>query len=204
MISFLRGTIAEKGATYVIVDVGGVGYLCGVSTTTASALPAPGTGEQALVHTYMQVREDAVTLFGFATVEERSAFEHLIKVTGVGPKLAVSVLSTFTPAALREVVANGDERRMSTVPGVGKKTASRMILELRDALKVDLLPDGTARLPGMGESSSATAVDEASQALLSMGFSPQEVELSVKGYDGDPYDSEAAIKYALRRLGGNA
>lgn len=202
MISFLRGRIAERDSSQVVVDVGGVGYACGVSSTTAAALPAPGSAEEAVVYTKLVVREDAVALFGFATREERTAFEHLVSVTGVGPKLALSVLSTFGPEALRQVVASGDEKRMSTVPGVGKKTAQRMIMELKDAMKTLVINPAQA-LPGFEVPGSAPvlAVDEATQALLSMGFAPAEADVALKGYDGAPDDVEAAVKYALKRLG---
>jgi len=203
MISFLRGLVAQKTLSSVVLDVGGVGYACGVSANTAAALPAPGSPEECRVYTHLQVREDGVALFGFATQEERAVFERLVAISGVGPKLALAVLSSFGPDALRDVVAAGDEKRMATVPGVGKKTASRMILELKDALKTDLL-GGSAVLPGMGAepAAAAGALDDATAALLSMGFTAAECELALKGYDGAPGDVSAAVKYALRRLGG--
>ena len=206
MISFLRGTVAAKTLSQAVIDVNGVGYACGVSATTSAALPAPGSGEQALVYTYLQVREDALALYGFASADERSVFERLIAITGVGPKLALSVLSSFAPDVLRQVVAAGDEKRMATVPGVGKKTASRMLLELKDALKADLFSlagaqEALAGTVGSGADSGASALDEATAALLSMGFSSEEAGVALKGYDGAATDVQAAIKYALKRLG---
>lgn len=201
MISFLRGTIAQNTPSELVIDVGGVGFSCGVSSTTSAAMPMPGTGEEVVVLTRMQVREDAMTLYGFATDEERVAFDHLIAITGVGPKLALSVLSTFSSDELRRVVGAGDERRMTAVPGVGKKTAQRMILELRDVFK-DL--PGAAGQGAPGSSSAGTgAVEEATAALLSMGFSPQEAEVSLRGYDGPASDAASAVTYALKRLGSN-
>lgn len=202
MISFLRGTVAEKTLSEVVVDVGGVGYACGVSASTASALPPAGSPEECLVYTRLQVRDDGASLFGFASREERAVFERLVAITGVGPKLALSVLSSFSPDALRDVVAAGDEKRMATVPGVGKKTASRMILELKDALKTDLL-GSSAMLPGMGADLpvQGSALDEAAAALLSMGFTAAECDLALKGYDGAADDVSAAVTYALKRLG---
>lgn len=203
MISQLRGHVVERGVSQVVIDVNGIGFACGVSSTTASALPAPGTDETATLYTRLQVREDALSLFGFATREERAAFEHLVSITGVGPKLALSVLSSFSPDALRQIVAVGDEKRMATVPGVGKKTAQRMILELKDALKAglgDLSADGLPASAGAAPSA-ASAVEQATEALLSMGFAPAEAELALKGYDGATDDVEAAVRYALRRLG---
>lgn len=202
MISFVRGTVAEKTLTYAVIDVNGVGYLCGISSSTSALLPPPGSPEECRLHTYLQVRDDGVSLFGFATQEERTVFERLLAISGVGPKLALAVLSSFSPDALRDVVAAGDEKRMATVPGVGKKTASRMILELKDALKTNLL-GGAAMLPGMGDVAAAPvgALEEATAALLSMGFTAAECEVALKGYDGPSNDVSAAIKYALRRLG---
>ncbi len=204
MISHLCGTIEEKTATQVVIDVGGMGFACGVSTTTAAALPMPGSDEQVKVYTRMAVRDDAIALFGFASAEERTAFDRLVGVNGVGPKLALSVLSTFSPEALREVVALADEKRMASVPGVGKKTAQRMILELKDAFKGDAMT-AAANAAATGTAGTASsAVEDASLALLTMGFSPQEVDLALRGYDGDAADAEAAIRFALKRLGSNA
>lgn len=202
MISFLRGTVAAKTLSQAVIDVGGVGYACGISSTTSAALPAPGSDECALVHTYLQVRDDAIALFGFASIEERTAFERLIAITGVGPKLALAVLSSFSPEVLRQIVSAGDEKRMATVPGVGKKTASRMLLELKDAFKADLFSVAAldAQAAGVGAGGEA-GVEEAAQALLSMGFSSDEAQLALKGYDGPANDVESAIKYALKRLG---
>jgi len=202
VISFLKGLVAEKTLTHVVLDVRGVGYSCGVSANTSASLPAPGSPEECRVYTHLQVREDGVALFGFATQEERAVFERLVAISGVGPKLALAVLSSFSPDALRDVVAAGDEKRMATVPGVGKKTASRMILELKDALKTDLL-GSSAMLPGMGAApvAGSTALDDAGAALLSMGFTAAECELALKGYDGPSNDVSAAVKHALKRLG---
>lgn len=203
MIAFLRGTVAEKTLSSAVLDVGGVGYACGISANTCAALPEPGSPQECRLYTYLQVRDDGAALFGFASREERAVFERLIAITGVGPKLALSVLSSFSPDGLREVVAAGDEKRMATVPGVGKKTASRMILELKDALKVDLL-GSSALLPGLGAPvpPAADALDDAAAALLSMGFTAAECDLALKGYDGARDDVSAAVKYALKRLGG--
>lgn len=204
MIAFLRGLVADKTLSAAVIDVGGVGYACGISASTAAALPAPGSAQQCQVYTYLQVRDDGLALYGFASPDERAVFERLIAISGVGPKLALAVLSSFTPDALRDVVVAGDEKRMATVPGVGKKTASRMLLELKDALKTDLL-GSSAMLPGMGDAVAGKSgvIEEAAQALLSMGFTAAECDVALKGYDGPSTDVSAAITYALRRLGSN-
>lgn len=201
MISFLRGTVAEKDATSVVMEVSGVGFECGVSARTAAALPGPGTGETCVLFTKLQVRDDGMFLFGFSSRDERDIFEKLVAVSGVGPKMALSVLGTFDPAALFEVVASGDEKRMATVPGVGKKTASRMILELKDAFKTCVPPSTPALGVSSAPPASALACDEAASALLSMGFTAAECELALKGYDGPQNDTSAAIRFALKRLG---
>ena len=184
----------------MVIEVAGVGFECGVSSNCAAVLPPAGSPEECLVYTRMQVRDDGISLFAFATPEERTVFDRLVGISGVGGKLALSVLSTFSPDALREVVAAQDEKRMSSVPGVGKKTAQRMILELKDSLGAlgGAAPSGvsTPAAP-LG----AVALDEAAQALLSMGFTQAECDAALKGYDGSATDTSAAVRYALKRLG---
>lgn len=202
MITLLRGRIIDKTAFAVVVDVNGVGFECGVSSNCAAALPPAGSDVECLVYTRMQVRDDGISLFGFASAEERTVFDKLVGISGVGGKLALSVLSTFSPDALREVVASQDEKRMSSVPGVGKKTAQRMILELKDSLGA--LAVGVPAGKGAAAPASpvgAGAVDEAVQALLSMGFTSAECDVALKGYDGPADDTSAAIRFALKRLG---
>ncbi len=201
MITLLRGRVVDKGISTLVLDVNGVGFECGVSSTSAAALPCAGSDEECLVYTRMQVRDDGISLFGFASAQERMVFDKLVGISGVGGKLALSVLSTFTPDALREVIATQDEKRMSSVPGVGKKTAQRMILELKDSLgalaAAPSAPSPAAAAAPLAES----AVDEAAQALLSMGFTQAECDAALKGYDGPVADTSAAVRYALKRLG---
>ena len=196
MIAFVRGKVVEKTLTYAVIDVSGVGYACGISSTTSQDLPAPGSDEEYRLFTYLQVREDGVSLYGFSSMEEKTTFEKLIGLPGVGPKLALSVLSSFTPQELAEVVTSGDERRMTTVPGVGKKMASRIILELKDTFSAM----GAVVSTGLFETTASSSVADARSALLSLGFSPDECDLALKGYDG-PDTVENMVKYALKRLG---
>lgn len=206
MIVQLTGTILEAQPSYVVLDVHGVGYELGISATTAQALPH--VGEQLTLRTRLIVREDAQELFGFATREERALFDQLRAISGVGPKLALSVLSTFEPAALADVVQAQDSTRMSQVPGVGRKKASRLLVELSDVFSRN--PD-LCGLLGMAPASSASAgaaavvgVDaEATEALLSMGFTPQEAALALEGSAEDgAVTIEQVVARALRRLGG--
>lgn len=204
MIVQLRGTVVESTPSSAVLDVGGVGFELGVSGTTAAGLPP--VGAEALLFVRMVVREDAMTLFGFATREERALFDRLVAVSGVGPRLALSVLSTFTVSELYTVVMTEDAKRMATVPGVGKKTAQRLILELKSTFAKDKNLSGlTAALPDQLPLASApahpTARADAQAALLSMGFTPQEAELALAGYDDDQTSTEDMLTGALKRLG---
>lgn len=206
MIVQLTGSLIEVLPTHVIMDVHGVGFELGVSANTAAQLPAVGeAGVSILVR--MLVKENAMELYGFATAQERSVFDRLIAISGVGPKLALAVLSTFTPQALATVVATQDSARMATVPGVGKKKAQRLLVELQDVFAKDEL---LRNLVGMDDGHHDAAVarpvlplrDEASAALLSMGFTPQETELALEDIDFSSVSLEQVLAVALKRLGG--
>ncbi|MDO4797826.1 MAG: Holliday junction branch migration protein RuvA [Coriobacteriales bacterium] len=208
MIVMLTGTLAEVQQSTVVLDVGGVGYEMGVSANTASALPEVGTTDVTLF-TRMVVREGAVDLFGFGSREERFVFDRLVGISKVGPKLALSVLSTFTPAALATVVADQDATRMATVPGVGKKTASRLLMELADVFAKDPMLRGLAQSADDGASAAASVpavggIDsDVAEALLAMGFTSQEAKLALEGrQEAGALTVESALAYALRRLGG--
>lgn len=193
MISYLRGTVAARGAYGAILDVGGVGYELAMSTHALASLP--DTGSQAQVWTYMQVKDDGVSLFGFADPAEKEMFTKLIGVSGIGPKMAVAALSTFKPKELAGVIADGDVARISTVPGVGKKTAQRVVLELQGVLQSE------ATLFSQEPAGQTSAMREAQQALESMGFAPAEVSAALKGYTGAAKDSAEVIRYALKHVG---
>ena len=206
MIVQLTGTLLEVLPTRVVLDVGGVGFELGVSATTAAALPHVGeAGVTLLVR--MVVREDAMELYGFATRDERALFDQLRAISGVGPRLALAVLSTFTPAALAQVVTAQDATRMAQVPGVGRKKASRLIVELSDVFSKNAELRGLVGLSEPVGSPAPLAVAEpvgaeATEALLSMGFTPQEAELALEGHDeAGATTIEQVLAYALRRLG---
>ena len=206
MIVQLTGTLVSVLPTRVVIDVGGVGYELGVSSTTAAALPPVGEAGVTIL-TRMIVRENAMELYGFATREERALFDQLRAIVGVGPKLALSALSTFTPAQLAQVVSTQDISRMAQVPGVGRKKASRLLVELSDVFSKNAElrglvglsePSGQITLPADAPSVDSDATD----ALLSMGFTPQEAGLALEGHDDAGATTiEKAIAYALRRLG---
>lgn len=207
MISQLRGTLLEATLNAAVLDVSGVGYEVGISSTTAATLPA--LGEECRLYTRLQVREDAMTLFGFATKEERTMFDRLVAVSGVGPRLALAVLSKFSVSQLYTVVMAEDDKGMATVPGVGKKTAQRLILELksvfaknREAFSADAPVPG--QMPLAVPAPVASPLEDARAALLSMGFSPQETDLALDGYDGADMRVEDLLAAALKRLGMDA
>lgn len=200
MIAFLKGTLAGKTATTAYIEVNGVGFAVGMSQASLSKLPELGGPVQ--VHTYLQVREDEMSLYGFLSLEEQALFEQLIGVSGIGPKVALAALSAFpSPQALAAAIAAQDVAAVQRIPGVGKKTASRIILELKGSLDhgLDQLfgADGGPAAPA---AATGAELAGAREALLSMGFTPAEVDLSLKGAAEDA-DTEALLKYALKRLG---
>lgn len=193
MISFIRGTLAGKTADSVLVETGGIGYAIGMSQNSLSKLPEQG--QEVLVHTYLQVREDAFALFGFITAEEKDLFMRLISVSGIGPKVALSALSAYTPADLIAAIVSQDTAMVSRIPGIGKKTASRIILELKDALGDVFAAEDT-----VVNKSDSSVIKQAAEALLSMGFTSAEIEIALKDCPQDVSES-VLLQYALKRLG---
>ena len=195
MIAFLHGTLAEKTPSTVVLDVQGVGYELFISLSTYDRLPA--TGSDCRLLTYHHIREDAQVLFGFAQAEEKRMFERLIDVNGVGPKLALSVLSGLTVAELVAAIAESNVKRISSVHGVGKKTAERIIVELRD--KVDPLEALAGRTAGGGDARNAMLRD-AILALSQLGFPQDQARKMVQSaLDADPAvtDTEVLLRKAL-------
>lgn len=195
MYAFIRGKVDSKTPESVVLDVGGVGYEILAGTRTLSELPA--AGETARLFTYLHVREDAQQLFGFATREEKAMFLKLLGVTGVGPKLAMAILSGLTVAELAIALATSDARAISRVPGVGKKTAERLILELRETI-------GTQELQAAGAPAGAAvigagAVQEAIAGLMALGYSSVEATKAVSAA-GDVGGVEEIILRALKAL----
>src|ERR687894_2796492 len=192
MIHRLRGQLVEKDVEGVVVDVGGVGYRTSASSHTLRALPP--VGEECVLHTRMIVREDAMLLFGFADREERAAFDSLTAVSKIGPKLGLSILSALSPQEVAEAVGRGDVVKLAAVPGLGKKTAERLVLELRGK-------NLAAFDPGIVGGDSGGPFVEAREALAALGYSLDEAEQVVKRVP--PQDSvERYVKEALRRMGG--
>jgi holliday junction DNA helicase RuvA len=193
MIHRLRGILVEKDTEGVVVDVGGVGYRASASLATLRALPS--LGEECVIHTRMVVREDAMLLFGFAAPEERIAFDALTAVSKVGPKLALAVLSSMSPPEIAEAVARGDVLKLASVPGLGRKTAERLVLELKGK---NLVVFGTE--PTIAGDGGGGPYMEAREALTGLGYSLEEAEKALG--DVPPQETvERYIKEALRRIG---
>lgn len=197
MIARLAGTLVEKAADGIVVDVGGVGYAVHVSLQTLIELPGVGGTVVLLVHT--EVREDAIELFGFVHARERTLFHLLRKVKGLGPRTCVNVLSGMPAAELVRVIAAGDAARLQTIPGVGKRFAERMVVECREAAAVLAAEDGPPRLPLATMSGS---LEEAVSALVNLGYKRPEAERAVQqvGRPGAPV--EEVIRAALQGLVG--
>jgi holliday junction DNA helicase RuvA len=187
VIAFLEGTLAEKGADRVVISASGVGYEVLVPAQTLARLPPPG--RQARVFTRLQVRDEAMVLFGFATTDERTLFDHLITVSGVGPKMALACLSVLTPDALRRAVTSGDAAALTLVPGIGKKVAGRILLDLKD------------KVGAGGEAAVTGPLAEVREALLALGLTAQEAReaLAELAPNGDR-PVEDLLREALRNV----
>ena len=193
MIAFLEGTVAGRTPASAFLNVGGVGFEVGMSQASLSKLPE--AGQRALVYTHLQVRDDGMSLFGFLSLEEKALFEKLITVSGVGPKVALAALSSYTPDQLADLIATQDVAAVQRIPGVGKKMASRIILELKGSLD-----QGIESLFAQDGQAANQALDGASEALLSMGFTSAEIELALKGAP-DGASEASLLQYALKKLG---
>ncbi len=196
----IRGQLLLNGAGFSVIDCGGVGYKLTVTTETqANIAKHLGTGEDVLLYTHLAVREDDIELFGFASTDELDTFKRLISVSGVGPKAAISILSSLTPYGLACAIADGDTKRISKAQGIGAKTAARIVLELRDKLDVSAIPS-----VGAGKSAPAAktggALSEALDALLVLGYNRNEAMQVLRSLPADVTELEEIIRLALAKL----
>jgi holliday junction DNA helicase RuvA len=196
MIALVSGTVAVRRGDHVVIDTGGVGYRLAVSAETLRHVPA--VGKEVLLHTHMVVREDALQLYGFATDEERELFLMLIAVQSVGPKVALAVLSGGPPRELLKALAAGDTARLQAAPGVGKRTAERIIVELRE--KVAATAPGVGGIINSAILNGSAASDDprvlARDGLLGLGYTPVEADELLDGAEGER--PEDLIAHALR------
>ncbi len=191
MIAYISGTLVATSENAAIVEAGGIGYEIIMSNRALSRLPQRGS--QARILTWLQVRDDGFSLFGFLTQEEKELFLRLVGVSGIGPKVALAALTTFEPDELTRLIVEEDVKGVSRIPGVGKKSASRIVLELKGSLEVGSASQGGAQTPN-------GAVALASETLMAMGFSPTEAEVALRDAPADA-DETTLIKYALKRIG---
>ena len=198
MFYYLKGRAAHLAPNLAVIDCGGVGYACRTTSYTLSGLQM---GQEVTLYTHLNVREDAMELYGFGTEKERNCFQLLIGVSGVGPKAALSILSATTPEGLATAIITGDEKALTVAQGIGKKIAQRIILELKDKLAKGQIAPG-------GESYGGTGVtvipenksSEAAAALAVLGYSQGEIAAALKGIDVDALALEEIIKQALKRM----
>jgi Holliday junction DNA helicase RuvA len=200
MLDFIEGEIVSKEAQRLVIRAGDLGFEIKASNQTLSALPAQG--KRVMVYTNLQVREDDVSLFGFASKDERSFFEMLTQVSGVGPKLALAVLSAYAVPTLKKAIVTGDLASLTSISGIGKKTAQRMVLELKDRLDKEMVFGGdtdgfSAAVGAAGDTDAGQAVE----ALEALGYTRGEILRAFAGKDLATMDVEAIIKLGLRELG---
>lgn len=201
MISFVKGELVEVFDDTIVLENSGIGYNIRVPATLLSAVGS--VGETLKVYTYLQVREDDLSLFGFLTREDLNIFKLLINVNGIGPKGALAILSTISPDDLRFAVLSEDAKLIATAPGIGNKTAQKLIIELKDKLKI---ADGFSQSLSKGVdagagSTAAGAKSEAIEALVALGYSSSEAIKAVKKIeDAESKDSETILKEALKNL----
>ncbi|MEH3023339.1 MAG: Holliday junction branch migration protein RuvA [Pseudomonas oryzihabitans] len=199
MIGRLRGTLADKQPPHLLLDVGGVGYEVEVPMTTLYRLPAQG--EVVTLHTHLVVREDAHLLYGFGEKRERELFRELIRLNGVGPKLALALMSSLEVDELVRCVQAQDTAALVKVPGVGKKTAERLLVELKDRFKAweNLPAIAPLVLPNQAPVVASAEADAVS-ALVALGFKPQEASRAVAAVEGEDLSSEELIRRALKGM----
>ena len=194
MIGSLRGAVLERGTdSEVLLEVGGVGYFVTVTPRTLAELEP---GANVFVYVHHHIREDAQTLFGFLRREERATFQVLIGTHGVGPSMAMAILGTHTPSALIDIVASADNASLCMVPGVGKKTAERLLIELKNRLNIPMLDPIAAG----GGSTSSSVLGDVREALYGLGYAPEEVRDALREISASD-DASTLLRDALQLLG---
>ena len=197
MIGFLRGTVDQLLPEVCLLDVRGVGYRVFIPASTREKLSC---GAETKLYTYLNVREDALLLFGFATPEEHEMFLLLLNVTGVGPKMALAILSGMKPAGIRSAIGRNDLAALTRISGVGKKTAERIVLELRD--KIGQIGSAATLEPGLEAGPAGTAFEEALAALQALGYQPGEILPRLRKVSSGDATAQELIRLVLREMGG--
>lgn len=202
MIAYVKGTVEDISEDNAVIDVGGIGINVRISADTAARLP--GVGEPAKLYTYTSVREDAIQLFGFLSKNDLEIFRKCITVSGIGPKGALSILSVLDADSLRFAIMSGDVKSITKAPGIGARTAERLILELKDKIKIDDTLIEREIVSGRGEAAAAADTPqkrEAVEALVSLGYGNAEAVKAVNSIEGiESMDSGAVLKAALKKM----
>ena len=202
MYYYLNGELAYRDLSTCVIDCGGVGYKLTVSFITSESLMSK-LGKQVKLYTHLAVREDGIELFGFGSYEEKECFNRLTSVSGIGPKAAMSILSTMTPDKLAVAICTEDKKAIAKAPGIGAKSAARIILELKDKMSKEMVGDSTISLDNMPSASafvSNSAFSEAAEALSVLGYDKSTVMSVLKGVDPSVSDVGEIIKLALKKL----
>lgn len=210
MIAYMKGKIADISEDNLVLEVNGIGYNIRISSGTAGLLP--GIGEEVKIYTYTYVREDAFLLYGFLTRDDLEIFRRLITVNGIGPKGGLAILSVMTADDLRFAILSGDSKAIAKAPGIGKKTAERVILDLRDKVSIEesfvnkeagTHADTQGGFLPAGHEGANAAKNEAVEALTALGYSPSEALKAVKKVEiTEGMDTEAVLKLALKNING--
>jgi len=196
VIGRLSGVLIAKQLPLLMIDVGGVGYEVEAPMSTVYNLP--DVGNELVLLTHLVVRDDAHILYGFASEQERTMFRTLIKVNGVGPKMALAILSAMDASDFAHYISNGDTAALTKIPGVGKKTAERLIVEMRDKIESTVKPDEKAKPAKSGKSSVMQRTAVATEALVALGYKPQEASRMVSAVESEDLSSEEMIRAALK------
>ena len=199
MFYYIEGTVAHMESGLAVIDAGGVGYACNTTLNTLSQLEK---GKRARLYTYLHIREDIFDIYGFLTQEELNCFKMLISISGVGPKAATSILSAATPGQLAMAVITGDEKMLTRAPGIGRKTAQRIILELKDKMKKEQLEAASANGIAGAPAGFGSNASEAAAALGVLGYSQQEAAAAMKGINTEELPFEEIVRLALKNMAG--
>ena len=198
MIALVRGSLVYKSIDHVIIDVGGVGYRLFIPLSTFYALPENG---EASLYTHTHVREDALLLYGFLTLEEKELFVAMIGISGIGPKLAINILSHIPVADLRNAIAGGDVKRLSGLPGIGKKTSERLVLELKDKIGAIDMPLSATGTSALTDQSSGELTNDVISALVNLGYKENQARKVLQSMELAPdVPMEDVLKGALKVL----